>query len=269
MAGWIVKYDGPCSRCGTTLRAWTEAVWDRRVRKMHCVECPTTATFDPSPPPLELGTAGGSARREYVRRQANREAQLKGRWGDRVGGWIKRFADEPQSIHAWGLGAEGEHLLAAALENVPDLIILNDRRVKGTRGNIDHIAVAPAGVFVLDAKHFTGFIDVIDKGSFFRSDLRLMVGGHNRSVLAEKMGWQLKAVTTALIDGDVDPLPPVTAVLCFIKPSWRLIRRPKSFDGVRIESDRSIVKVLAEPAVLPSPESDRLARILAEALPPK
>jgi hypothetical protein len=58
-------------------------------------------------------------------------------------------------------------------------------------------------------------------------------------------------------------------VLCFVDPSWRLIRRPKSFDGVRIESDRSIVKALGEPAVLPSPEVGRIAGILAEALPPK
>jgi hypothetical protein len=269
MAGWIVKYDGPCSRCGMVLRAGTEAVWDRRLRKMRCIECPTTATVDFSPPPLELGTAGGSARREYERRQSNREAELRGRWGDRVGGWIRRFADEPHSIRAWGLGAKGEELLGAGLASVPDLVVLNDRRVQGTKGNIDHIAAAPAGIFVLDAKHFTGFIEVVDKGSFLRSDLRLMIGGRNRSELAENMGWQLKAVTKALIDAGVDPLPPVTAVLCFVDPSWPIIRRPKSFDGVRIESDRSIVKLLGEPAVLPSPEIDRLARILAEALPPR
>jgi len=73
----------------------------------------------------------------------------------------------------------------------------------------------------------------------------------------------------ALIDAGVDPPPPVTAVLCFVDPSWRLFRRPKSFDGVRIESDKSIVKVLGEPVALPSPEIDRLVRILGEALPPK
>jgi hypothetical protein len=269
MAGWIVKFDGPCSRCGTILRAGTAAVWDRRLRKMHCIACPTAAINDPSAPVLDLGTAGGSARQEYERRQEKRESELKGRWGARVGGWITRFANEPQSIRAWGLGARGEELLGEALVKVPDLFVLNDRRVKGTKGNIDHIAIAPAGVFVLDAKQYAGFIEVVDKGSFFRSDLRLTVGGRNRSELAENMGWQLKAVTKALIDAGVDPLPPVTAVLCFIDRSWPIFRRPKSFDGVRIESDKSIVKVLGEPVVLPSPEIDRLVRILAEALPRK
>ncbi len=159
--------------------------------------------------------------------------------------------------------------MGAALQGVSDLVVLNDRRVKGTLGNIDHIAIGPAGIFVLDAKVRRGFIDIVDKGPFFRSDLRLMIGGRNESKLAEGMGWQLKAVTNALIDASVDPLPPVTAVLCFMDPSWPIFGRPKSFDGVRIESDSSIVKVLGEPAALAAAEIDRLAHILAKALPAK
>lgn len=269
MAGWIVKFDGPCSKCGTTLRAGTEAMWDRRIQKMQCLQCPTSAMPEPSPPPLEVGVAGASARREYERRLGKRESELKGRWGNRVGGWINRFADKPQSIRAWGLGAKGEEVLAAALTKVPDLFVLNDRRVAGTRGNIDHIAIAPAGVFVLDAKYYQGLIKVVDKGSMLRSDWRLTVGGRNKSGLAENMGWQLKAVTNALVDAGVDPLPPVTAVLCFVDASFPILGRPKSFEGVRIESDRSIVKVLGEPVVLTSNAIERLSLQLAERLPAK
>jgi hypothetical protein len=270
MAGWIVKYDGPCSRCGRILRAGEEAVWDRRLRKMHCIECPSDATQNVSPPPLDVGVAGGSAQREYGRRLAKREAALKGRWGDRVGGWISRFADEPSSIRAWGLGARGEELLGAALEQVPELLVLNDRRVRGTRGNIDHVAIAPAGVFVVDAKFYGGrMIRVVDKGSFFRTDLRLTVGGRDKSDLADRMDLQIEAVTDTLIESGVDPLPPITAVLCFVGASWPILTRPKSFSGVRLESERSIVKAFGEPAVLPSVEIARLARILAEGLPAK
>ena len=270
MTGWIVRYDGPCSICGTNLRAGTEAVWDRRLRKMQCKECPTNATSDPSLPLIEPGVAGASARREEARRRAKLEAQRRERWGDRVGGWINRFKDEPQAIRAWGLGAKGEELLAESLADVPDLVVLNDRRVPGTRGNIDHIAVGPAGVFVIDAKFYESrMIRVVDKGSFFRSDLRLTVGGRDKSDLADKMGWQVEAVTDALVDGGVDPLPQITAVLCFVGASWPILTRPKSFSGVRLESERSIGRVLGEPLELPSPEVERLARILADAFPPK
>jgi len=269
MAGWIVKRDGPCSKCGTLLRAGETAVWVRGANRMECLACPPLPIFDPSPPPVDSGVAGLSARREQHRRRAGLEADRKARWGNRVGGWVNRFAEEPQSIRAWAIGAKREELLGAALARVPGLIVLNDRKVKGTRGNVDHIAVAPAGVFVIDANQRSGFIEVVDKGSFFRSDLRLIIGGRNESKLAADMGWQLKAVTAALIEAGVDPLPPIAAVLCFIDPNWPLFRRPKSFDGVRIESEASIVKVLGEPAALPSAEIDRLAQVVAEALPAK
>lgn len=34
--------------------------------------------------------------------------------------------------------------------------LLHDRRIPGTRANIDHIAIAPAGIFVIGAKRYTG-----------------------------------------------------------------------------------------------------------------
>jgi hypothetical protein len=271
MAGWIVKFDGPCSRCGTTLHAGEPAFWDRSTHKMSCLVCPETAIADPAPSPPSNGSgqAGRSARERYEHLQAKREEHLKDRWGSRLGGLINRFADEPQSIRAWGLGARGEELLGAALAQVPDLVVLNDRRVNGTRGNIDHIAIAPAGVFVIDAKYYEGLIDVVNKGGWFRSDWRLTVGGRNKSNLTEKMGWQLKAVNAALIDAGVDPLPPVTSVLCFVEGRWPIFRAPNTFEGVRLESERSVVRLLTAPIVLTRAEIDRIAEILAGALPAK
>jgi len=260
MAGWIVKFDGPCSKCGTLLRAGAPARWVRGANRMECIECPPIAA-GASPTPIDTGPPGGSARREYERLQAKREEKLKERWGVRVGGLISRFADEPQSIRAWGLGARGEELLGAALTRVPGLVTLNDRSVAGTKGNIDHVAIAPAGIFVIDAKRYDGMDQIVDKGSLFRTDLRLTVGGRNRSDLAEHMEWQLKAVTNALLDAGVDQLPPVSAVLCFVDASFPILGRPKRFNGVRIESDKSLVKVLVEPASLANKEIDRLARL--------
>jgi Nuclease-related domain len=36
---WLVKYDGPCSNCGTTLTKGTEAIWRQRERRMLCLDC--------------------------------------------------------------------------------------------------------------------------------------------------------------------------------------------------------------------------------------
>jgi hypothetical protein len=121
---------------------------------------------------------------------------------------------------------------------------------------------------VIDAKRYDGFIEVVDRGSFFRSDLRLLVGGRNRSDLTEKMGWQTKAVATAMLEAGVDA-PSVTPILCFIQPSWAIFRRPKSFEGVRLESEKTIGPVLTSPVVLDEPAIQRLAAILSSSLPAK
>jgi hypothetical protein len=268
MSGWIVKFEGPCSKCGTLLHAGEVAVWDHQARRMSCVVCPPAGDA-PSPAPLDGGIAGASARQEEARRLAKREAELKARWGARVGGLITRLADEPQSIRAWGIGARGEELLGKALGAVPGLVVLNDRRVQGTKGNIDHILIAPAGVFVVDAKHYQSRIDVVDRGGFFRTDLRLTIGGRDRSHLAENMDWQVRAVIRALTGAGIEPLPHVTAVLCFVEGDWPLFRRPKTFSGVLLESERSIVERLTATSELDEAGVERIAAALAAALPSK
>jgi hypothetical protein len=237
---------------------------------MHCLECPTAAPPEPSsPPPLDLGVAGGSARREYERRGAKREAHVKARWGDRVGGWILKLSDEPASTRAWAIGARGEEKLAEALSAVPGLQVLNDRRVKGTRGNIDHIVIAPAGIFVVDAKRYRGTVHIENVGPFWRTEARLYVGRRDKTKLAEAMGWQVEAVEAALAAAGIDPLPPITPVLCFVAGEWPILRPPSSFKGVRLESDRSIRALVQEPVVLDATEIEALTRVLAETLPAK
>jgi hypothetical protein len=268
-SGWTVKRDGPCSKCGTILLAGTPAIWNRSTRKMTCIECPAPSVEAPSIPPIEAGVAGGSARREQERRLAKREARNRERWGDRVGGWVNRYGAVPQSISAWGIGARGEELLGAALAAVPGLIVLHDRRVPGTRGNIDHIVIAPAGVFVVDAKHYADLIEIRNYGWFFRPDLRLTVGRRDKSKLARDMDWQVDAVKKALVDAGIDPLPPITSVLCFVDGRWPIFHPPEEFEGVRLESERSIVRLLTASSTLEASEGDRLARILASAFPAK
>lgn len=149
MDGWRVRYDGVCSRCGVPLRAGVVAVYDRPTRTIHCVSCPTAPAAEP--PEVDAGVAGRSARQERDRRAARREAAVRERWGNRIGGVVLALTDEPQSTRAWAAGARGEEKLAEALTG---FTVLHDRRVPGTSGNIDHVVVAPAGVFVVDAKRY-------------------------------------------------------------------------------------------------------------------
>jgi hypothetical protein len=36
---WLVKYDGPCSVCGTVLIKGSPADWDKSARRMRCLDC--------------------------------------------------------------------------------------------------------------------------------------------------------------------------------------------------------------------------------------
>ena len=268
---WLVKHDGTCARSGAALRKGTPAVLDRATWTIRCIECPDAQTPPPSAPrAVDPGVAGRSARAEHDRRAAKREAAITETWGTGfVARVVRAVSVEPQSTRAWAIGAAGEEKLAAELEKVPGLRMLHDRRVPGTRGNIDHVVIAPAGVFVVDAKNHQGWIEIRDRGGFFRTDYRLTVAGRDCSALADAMSWQVDSVASALAGRGVEPLPPVTPVLCFLNVEWPLLGAPDSFRGVRLESHRSIKRLLTKATVLTEPQADELAEVLAEALPPK
>jgi hypothetical protein len=265
---WRVKRDGVCSRCGTPLHVGDPAVYERRTHSIRCVECPALFDAEAPEPSIDSGVAGGSARREYERRKVNRETRVKGRFG-RFGGVVLALTDDPRSTRAWATGARGEEKLAAALDGIPGLRVLHDRRVPRSPANIDHIVIAPAGVFVVDAKNIRGKIEIRDRGGFFRTDHRLYVGRRDCSALATGLGWQVDAVTAALTGASVDPLPPVTPVLCFIDGEWPLFRAPNAYARVRLESTGSIRKLVAGPTVLDPPSVEHIARVLSIALPSK
>ena len=263
-----LRYPAICESCGTALARGADAWYGKSTWTVWCLDCgsatPHVSGEAPGP-----GTAGASARREYERRHANRETRVKGRLGERLGGVVLALTDDPQSARAWARGARGEEELAAALAEVPGVRVLHDRRVPGTRGNLDHLVLAPAGVFVVDAKRYQGTIRIRDRGGWFRTDLRLYVGHRDCSGLAEHMDWQVEAVEDALRAAGVDPLPPTTPVLCFVDGEWPLLRRPTAFRGVRLEGTRSIRRLITGSQVLDEATIERLTRVLAAALPPK
>jgi hypothetical protein len=176
------------------------------------------------------------------------------------------ISDEPQSTRAWAQGSEGEQEVAAALAKVVGIEVLHDRCVPGTRGNIDHIVVGPAGIFVVDAKAHVGTVRVRDVGGLFRRDERLYVGGRDCSRLADDMEWQVAAVRQALAT-EGTPLPPITPVLCFVKADWPLVRPTDSYGGVRLESTRSIKALVMRPSLLDAETIHLFTSILARAQP--
>jgi hypothetical protein len=216
-----------------------------------------------------MGIAGASARREHERRTAKRDAGNRNRFGNRLGGFVTAVTSEPQSTRAWATGARGEERLAAALAGLDGVQVLHDRRVPGTRGNIDHVVLGPAGVFVVDAKAYKGPIQIRNRGWFLKPDYHLYVGRRDCSHLALNLGWQVKAVEIALMSAQFDSLPPIKPVLCFVDGEWPLLSPPKEFLGVRLEGTTSLRKLVTAKQHLDALAIQQLSALLANALPSK
>jgi hypothetical protein len=69
--------------------------------------------------------------------------------------------------------------------------MLHDRRIPGTRANIDHLVVAATGVWIVDAKSYRGKVEQRDVGGWFTTDKRLFAGGRDRSGLSVGLSSRL------------------------------------------------------------------------------
>jgi hypothetical protein len=178
----------------------------------------------------------------------------------------KFLSDDPQSTKAWAKGAEGERMLADSLWNrVGDrAVFLHDRRIPASRANIDHIAVAASGVWVIDAKMYDGKVEHRDVGGWFRRDLRIYVGGRDRTKVAAGMDRQVRAVCKAL--GVYET--PVIPVVCFVWSDWPLLLKPFQHDGVWVTWPKDLAKKILAPGPLEPEQAARVAETLAARLSP-
>lgn len=272
-----------CAGCGTALAAGSNGFWDSAAKSSYCVGCGDQRVVDPSAP-LDVGAAGASAAREHERRVTHerkrqesaveRDAQWRRELIEKrpvLGRLRAAMTERPEvtgpslSTKAWSTGAEGERRVAEILASCGEVIALHDRRIPGSKANIDHLAVSSRGVFVIDAKKYTGAIEVRDVGPLWRAERRLHVGGRNRTKLVDGVRRQMDVVRGTLeMAGHTAP---VHGVLCFVDVEWPLVfRRPLIVEGVVSVWPSGLPDVLGRPAEA-GVDVDVVARALADLLP--
>ena len=247
-----LRYAGACRLCGAALPTGTVAIYESETKTVCCVECAIEAP-ESGPPELEppddesyspdSGVAGSSARREYERRKAKDEEKLREKWG-RFGGLAVALSDERQPTKAWDRGAIGEERLGARLNAMAaaGVDVLHDRRIPGSKANIDHIAITPRGIWVIDAKRYKGRPELKIEGGILRPRVeKLLVGRRDCTKLVDGVLKQVDVVRDLV--GDV----PVTGVLCFVEADWPLIGGAFSTRGVHVLWPKRLTKVLTEP----------------------
>jgi hypothetical protein len=161
-----LRYPATCVGCGSALERSAQAQRDPETKAITCLSCVAQGSVVE----IDRGTAGASAAREWRRRHDRREQQVRERFG-KLGGLVLAVTDDPQSTSAWAVGSNGESALGKQLDRLRDdgLGVIHDRRIPGSRANIDHVVVAPSGVFVVDAKNYRGRVRCVDRGASSRA----------------------------------------------------------------------------------------------------
>jgi Nuclease-related domain len=260
-----------CVTCGCALPAGTPAWWDRTARTVTCGACWAGPQSKPaaSPPPaagdLDCGRPGASLDREYERRRRNRERRTR-EAHPHIGGLLLAMRGAPQHELAFRQGAVAERAVAESLDRRTadgPVIKLHNRRMPGGRGDIDHIAIAPTGVYVIDTKDWHGKVK-IDTPWFGAP--KLLIRGRDCTKLLDGLERQIAAVRAAL-DRHGHQEIPVQGALCFTKADLPFLRTQK-LRGHLLLYRRALAKHLTAAGPLRQEQIEHLARELSVALPP-
>jgi hypothetical protein len=162
--------------------------------------------------------------------------------------WRLRFRAS-QPTRAWRDGARGERATARRLRRLEHhgYTVLHDLQVPGSHANLDHLAIGPAGVFVIDSKYYRGALQL-------GSDGMLWYGGYPLAQQLATAVWASVRVTEAL---QVPPEVPVVPLLVIHRAPipWGGL----TVAGVQVIPPSALGEVLGREAILPAAQVELIA----------
>ena len=156
-----------------------------------------------------------------------------------VTGWGLRFRTSPET-RAWRRGAVGERRTARLLGRLErhGWAVLHDLAVPGSHANIDHLAIGPGGVFVIDSKRYSGKLHLAPGGSLWH-------GRHPMGPVLRAVRFEADQAAEVLAAPGVEVIP-LVAVHGASVPWGKLVT-----DGVPVVAARRLAELLRHlPAVL-------------------
>jgi len=233
--------------------------------------------------------AGDSARREYEKRLVRHKALVRktlpvlalalavlvpiaiavgGRVTPGMGPWwgaiaaifvTKELWPERGHVDSWAIGAVGESKVGKRLEKLPpDFKVFHDRKIPGSKANIDHIVVGPTGVFAIETKNVAGKVAVVNR--------ELRIAGR-RKAFGEQAWREAVAVQGVIAPVLASLALDVTPILCFTKAD--LPTGSPSTEGVPLLYPRGMVRTIKSgPRRLSSEQVDRLSAMIEALLKP-
>ncbi|HWF50074.1 MAG TPA: nuclease-related domain-containing protein [Solirubrobacteraceae bacterium] len=209
--------------------------------------------------------------REYQRRHAAREEHARETLGG-LGVLLAKVIEEPQSTRVWEQGARGEvktgERLAKHLQG-HGVKLLHDRRIpRHGNANIDHLAVGPGGVTVIDSKTHKGPIRVERIGGLFAPRRPvLLISGCDRTALITGIERQIAYVHSALEKLGGPPVD-VRGALCFPHPDGLPLFSQLSVRDIAIDGPKLVAKLARRPGPLDAAAIENIWAHLARTFPP-
>lgn len=233
-----------------------------------------------------MTSAGGSAQREFERRKTKDAQRLRASLPIAVPfmiaaavigglvfnqlspglGWLvgaiillKLGADliaPKKSTTSYATGADGERRTGEVLESLSHhgYVTLHDRRIPSSRANIDHIAIGPGGIFVIESKSYKGKVRVTSKDLF--------VNGRRQTRIIEQ-AWRESGAVQGILGPElarlsIDAVP----LVCFHRAELPLGK--VALEGVRIVGSRGLKKLLKSAPPRLSPDDIAHLHALAD-----
>lgn len=214
--------------------------------------------------------AGRSAEQEYHRRRAARRQRATARYGG-LGALFADVTAGPATLQAWQQGAGGEIAAARQLARFlrrSDVIVIHDRRIPGRgRANIDHLAIGPGGITVIDTKSTHGRVQLASTGLIHHREI-LLVNGRDRTHQLDAVERQISDVVARLARHGLDSVD-VRGALCYPNIQRGLLHPSRARGGlITIDDPRHVAKLADRRGEMTPSEIEWVADTLARILPP-
>jgi len=157
-----------------------------------------------------------------------------------------------------------ELTLATALQDAVETVggvVLHNRRMPGGRGEIDHVAIVPAGVHVIDTRAVTGKIEI--RRPWLKPD-QLFIAGRDRTSYLDGLDRQTQVVRDAIDRVGCRRLA-VQGVLCFTSADLPFLRS-QEIRGHLLLYRRALTSKLVAVGPLSQDAVSALASVLAALL---
>jgi hypothetical protein len=123
-------------------------------------------------------------------------------------------------------------------------VVLRHRRIPGSRDTIDHIVVAPSGIWVIEAITTSGKVAQRNVGGWFKQEPRLYVSDKDQTALLAAVERKSEAIERIIETLDVHGMS-VDRAACFTSAEWpRLFAKPLRIADVWVTWPNNLVEMI-------------------------